>query len=507
MSPRKKLASLLTILLLGLAGMNASASQHELVIAQSVDITGFDVHNVRTSSAESIFANVFDYLVMRDANGDIQPSLAASWELVDDTTWRFHLREGVLWHDGVEFSAQDVKYSLERVAHDTSLTSNQVYEHIVAVEIVDDLTVDILTEYPDPILLNRLSSLGAAIVPLDYIERVGWTGFNENPVGTGPYHFVEWRRDDRLVLDAFAGHWRGEPAYARLVHRVIPEDSTRVNELITGGIHIAAGVPAHESGRVEGSNLAALLAQPSPRVMLLVMNTADDRPTGDPLVREALDLAIDNHLLVDGVMGGFGVPVRGRVGPGITGSPLEYYDTYLYDPERAVELLAEAGYGPGELTIKIQSPLGRYPMDADLAQIIGAMFEIVGVNVELEILEWSAFASRIWDVDNIEHMALMGLSNAMFDAWYPQRAILCEGSYQFKTNWCSEQFDEYVNGAAMELDPERRAELLAGAYAIVAAERPQIMLFQSEDLVGVSNSVDWTPRTDALLWMFDASPR
>lgn len=495
------------ILALLLASSIATVSaQNEITIAQSTDITGFDVHNVRTSSAESVFINVFDYLVMRSADGDFEPALAAEWEISGETTWTFHLRDDVQWHDGSPFTAADVKYSIERVAFDTSLTSQQVYEHITEVEIIDDYTIDVHTEYPDPILLHRLSSLGAAIVPSAYIEEHGWQAFDDAPIGTGPYKVEEWRRDDRLILTAFADHFRGRPAYDRVVHRVIPEDSTRVNELIAGGIDIAEGVPPLEVERVNNSSRAQILPQPSPRVMMLIMNTADDLPTGDKRVRMALDYAIDNELLVEAVMDGYGVPVRGRVGPAITGSPLDLYDTYVYDSEKAVELLAEAGYGPGELTLKIQSPLGRYPMDSDLAQIIAVMFEEVGINTELEILEWGAFADRIWDPHKIDNMALMGLSNSMFDGWYPQRAILCEGSYKDKTNWCNEEFDAAVNAAAMEMDEDKRSEYIAEAYHIVAEERPQIMLFQSEDLVGVNNSVEWTPRQDALLWMFEAAP-
>lgn len=503
----RQLVKRMAISLLTLVSLGAATAQSQITIAQSTDITGFDVHNVRTSSAESVFVNIFDYLVMRGAQGGFEPALAESWEITGDATWRFYLREDVKWHDGSPFTATDVKFSIERVAHDTSLTSQQVYEHIVGVEIIDDYTVDIHTEYPDPILLHRLSSLGAAIVPAAYISEVGWAAFDDAPVGTGPYKVSEWRRDDRLILEAFDQHFRGRPAYDRVIHRVIPEDSTRVNELITGGIDIAAAVPPFEVDRVNGSDRAEVLPQPSPRVMMLVMNTADELPTGDRRVREALDYAIDDRLLVDAVMGGYGVPVLGRVGPAVTGSPMDLYDAYNYDTERAVRLLEEAGYGPGELSLKIQSPLGRYPMDSDLAQIIGVMFEAVGINVELEILEWGAFADRIWNPHNIEHMALMGLSNTMFDGWYPQRAILCEGSYKEKTNWCNEAFDTAVNAAAMEMDPEKRAEYIAAAYYIVAEERPQIMLFQSEDLIGVNRNVNWTPRQDALLWMYEAAPR
>lgn len=501
----KRIATFLAVFALGLT-MHVNAKS-ELVIAQGLDISGFDVHDYRTASVESVMINMFDYLIMRNADGNFVPSLAIDWGTISDETWYFKLREDALWHDGSAVTSKDVKFSLDRIASDPSLQSHQLFAHISSVEIIDEYEVHVTTEGPDPILLNRLSNSGGAIVPSGYIQEVGWDGFNRNPIGSGPYKFVEWIRDDRLILEANEDYFLGAPSYDRLVHRVIVEDTTRVNELITGGVDIAVNIPPHEQDRINAISGVSVLPQPTARVMLLVVNTADDKATGSQLVRDALNLAIDNQLLIDTVMSGFGVPVTGRVAQGITHSPLEYYDTYEYDPERAIELLDEAGYQPGELTITIQGPAGRYPMDADLAEIIGVMFEAVGINVRLEVLEWSAYSSRIWEVDNIENVALMGLSNTMFDAWYPQRAILCDGSYRNKTNWCNQDFDSAVNAAAVELDPEKRGKYLQEAYAIVAEEKPQIMLFASEDLVGVRDGVEWTPRIDGLLWMFEAHER
>lgn len=481
-------------------------AQREIVIAQGVDVSTFDVHNHSTTAYEALLTNIFDYLIMMDGNGDRQPALAVSWEPISDTTWRFALRDDVLWHDGQPFTAADVKFTLERVATDDTLTQYENYRQISGVDVVSDHEVLIHTHGPDPLLVNRLSRIGSGIVPKHYVERVGWDGFSTSPIGTGPYRFVEWQRDQHVVLEAFAEHWRGQPAYDRVVHRTIIEDSTRVNELLTGGVHIATNIPPQEEERIAESSVASTLPWPSPRVMMFIVNTSADKATGDPLVREAIELAIDNQLLIDTLMGGYGTPVKARATPGVTAVPMEFYDQYDFDPGRAVELLAEAGYGPGDLTIKLEGPAGRYPMDTEVVELVAIMLEQVGINTEMEVLEWSSFQSRIWNVNNVENIVLMGLANSMFDGWHAQRAFLCDGSYIGRTNWCNEEFDELVRAAEVELNEELRVQYLRDAFYIMAEERPLITLYQVENLVGVNDGVSWTPRPDEGLWMFDARP-
>jgi peptide/nickel transport system substrate-binding protein len=500
----------LSKLLLGLAlaaliGLS-SAQDREIVIAQGIDVPGFDPHGHHTTAVEAVLINLYDYLVFRNADGDLEPSLAVEWESVADDAWRFVLREGVLWHDGEPFTSEDVKFTLERVATDSGLQPHESYRQIREVEIISDHEIIIHTHGPDPLLLNRISRLSSGIAPRHHVEEVGWDGLATDPIGTGPYRFVEWRRDDRVILEAFDDHWRGRPTYDRVVHRTIPEDATRVSEMITGGVHIATNIPPQDRERVEGAGMASVVLQPTTRIMMLIFNTHEDAVTGDPRVREAIDYAIDNQLLIDAVMDGLGVPTRARISPGISGSPMELYGEYLYDPERAQELLQEAGYGPGELTIRVQGPAGRYPLDSELAEIIAVMLEEVGVNTEVEVLEWSAYQSRIWDADNVEHFVLMGLANSMFDNWFSMRAILCEGSYMNRVHWCNERFDELMYAAEVEVDLERRDEMLHEATYIVLEERPWVTLFQSQVLVGVTNEVEWQPRQDELLWMYAATP-
>ncbi len=503
MKMRLCLALVLALLLSSLAW----AQPRELIIAQGIDIPGFDVHDHNTTAVEAVHVNLFDYLIFRNANGEFEPALATEWEAISDTAWRFKLREGVVWHDGEPFTAADVKFTLERVANDPNLQEYGSYRQIREVEIVNDYEIIIHTHAPEPVLLNRVSRIGSSILPKHYIEAVGWDGFNRQPIGTGPFKFVEWRRDDRLILEAFDDHWRGRPVWDRLVHRTIPEDSTRVSELLTGGVHVATNIPVQDAQRIDASGVAEVKPWPTPRIMLYLMNTSPEQVTGDPRVREAIEYAIDNQLLIDALMGGLGTPVRGRVSPGISAAPMELYDTYLYDPERAVQLLAEAGYGPGEATIKIQGPSGRYPLDAEIVELTGVMLEAVGFNVEYEVLEWSAYLSRVWDVGNVQNMGLIGLGNSLFDAALAYQIVTCEGRYRQNTHWCDPEFDALVAEAMVELDQERRAELYREIYHRVADERVMIFLFQLENLAGVNVNVDWSPRPDELLWMFDAKPR
>lgn len=496
-----------TILSFTLVSSFATAQDsEELVIIQNVAVPGFDPHNHGVTSVEAVLVNIFDYLVMRDDEGVIQPALATEWKQLDDTRWRFRLRDGVLWHDGEPFTAEDVEFTLERVANDESLFEHDSFRQITDVEVVNDHEIIIHTEGPDPVLLNRLSRKGASIVPKHVIDEIGWEGFSVEPVGTGPYRVVEWLRDDRVVLEAFKDHWRGPPTYSRVVFRSVIEDATRVSELITGGADIITNVPPQDVERVRANGDTKILSQPTTRIMMLLLNTDESKATGDSRVREALDYAIDDQLLVDVVMDGYGVPTKARVSPGVDAVPLKYYEDYFYDPERAQTLLEEAGYAPGELTISLQGPNGRYPKDAEQLEVIGAMLQEVGINTNLETLEWAAYESRVWDANNVENIGMIGLANSLFDGWFALRTLTCDGSYAGNTHWCNEKFDRLLNAAEFNLNAEERAQQIEQAFDIVVEERPMIALFQVDDLLGVVQDVNYQPRPDEMIWAYGITP-
>lgn len=486
--------------------MPSFAQERELVIAQGVDVPGFDPHTHSNSAVEAVHVNLFDYLVYSDETGAFTPGLATDWERVTDTATRLRLREGVTFHDGSPFTAADVKFSLERPALDKSLRENPNFRSITSVEIVNDHEVLIHTAAADPILLNRLSKTGAGIVPKAYIDSVGWEAFSTRPIGTGPFKFVEWRRDDRLIMDAFAGHWRGAPVWDRLVHRTIPEASTRVAELISGGVDIAANIPSQDIQRVNGSGVAETAPWPQYRVMHMVVNMKEGSPLADPRVREAIDLAIDNQMLIDTVFDGLGVPLYGPGMPGISGTSLDQYRHFNFDPARAASLLKDAGYAPGELKIELLGSSGRYPLGVETLEIISVMLAEVGITAEIKILEWGVFSEQVFGRNEFKDIVFYGTGNSMKDMVLPLGRWTCGALLSVGSGWCDPEYDALMAKSAVELDPAKRIEYLSEASRRLSESHANLYLYQSENTIGLSKEIDWTPTPDELLWAYGVKP-
>lgn len=494
----------LMVLLTSLLAMVGFASaQSTITIAVSEGPPGFDPQNNNRAVASGIYINLFDYLIFKDANGDFQPALATAWEAVGDTAWRVTLREGVVWHDGTPFTAADVEYTFERVANDPLLVRHSYYEHVTDVEVVNDHEVVFHTATVDPIFLSALSRNGASVIPRHYYEAVGVEQASLQPIGTGPYRFVEYRTDDRLVLEAFDDYWGGRPTYDRAVFRVIPETSTAVSELLTGGVDIVASVSTSEVSRVASSNAARIVQVGGNRTEYITFNVSDGQVTADPLVRAVVDYAVDDALLAEILTNGAGVPVRGRVSPETSFSPLELYDAYLYDVDRARELLAEAGYAPGALTLTLMGNTGH----ADVADLVAAMLSEVGVNTTIELFESSVWNSRYWQPGEFTNIAFGASSDSSFDYGNSLVDLTCpDGVHAGRSHWCNEEYTALVGAANTEFNPTVRADLLSQAANIVLDERPQYYLYSSATFVGVSNGVDFTPRADSLIVLAETTP-
>ncbi|PKR78172.1 peptide ABC transporter substrate-binding protein [Halalkalibacillus sediminis] len=472
----------------------------ELVIATGADMVTFDIHDHNNTSTEAIHVNMFNYLVKTDGEGGFVPDLATEWENVDDTTWNFTLRDDVKFHNGEDFTAEDVKYTLERVANDDSLLEHGNYNQISEVNVLGDYEVEIVTESPEPAMLNRLSRLGSGMLPSQYIEENGFDHFLEEPVGTGPYQYVEWVRDDRVVLEPAENYFGEEAQYSQLTFRAIPEDSTRVSELITGGVDIATNIPPNDWERIEEEEGLKLGQSPTQRVMMLIMRTGEGEVTSDQKVREAIDLAIDNEAIVESLYEGAATPTRTRVTPGNTGANKDLYDTSVYDPEKAKELLAEAGYEDG-VEINFAAPSGRYLKDRESAELIQAMLSEVGITANLEFKEWSSFVEN-YTSKTFDEMFMIGYGNSMFDAALALDR-LTQDQNEGETDYMNEEVEELLNEAESNMDPEERVEQYQRVQEIIAEERPQIYLYQLDAVVGMQSNVDFEPRLDEMIYVKD----
>ena len=270
-----------------------TTTKRDLVILQPSEMTGLDPHEAAHTSNGVVRENLFDTLVRRHPDGSFHPVLATEWKRTAPTTWRFTLRDDVRWHDGSRFTSADAKYSLDRTFDATVVAARlmQMFQTIGRTEAPDPTTLVIHTKRPDPLILPKLAVAGA-MIPRAYIARVGFTRFNQQPMGTGPLRFVSWTRGDRCVLAANADYWDGRVDADRVIVRPVADPHVRVQALLRGDADLlprlapddAQRVAAHPSTRVVGVLYAGLY--------VLLVNVWVP-PLNDPLVRQALSLAIE----------------------------------------------------------------------------------------------------------------------------------------------------------------------------------------------------------------------
>lgn len=468
-----------------------SEGEKVLTIAKSADITGFDIHNYSNTGTEATLVNMFSYLIKRDKEGLFQPDLAEYWENVNPTTWRFQLRKGVTFHNGDPFTAEDVKFSLERVSKDEKLVQYGNYKQIKEVNVIDEHTVEIVTEQPEPVLLSRLSRIGSGMLPSKYIKEKGFDAFQKNPVGTGPYKFHEWIRDDRLTMVKFDQYYAGTPQWDKVVVRSIPEEATRVSELLTGGIDLAVQIPPTDMERVNTDTTASITG-PTTRVSMLTVKVDKDRPTSDPRVREAIDLAIDKKLLISSIFEGEGVETRTGLVPGIFGADKNLYEKSQYDPEKAKQLLKEAGYENGP-TITFTGSVGKSLKDKETSEIIASMLEQVGFKVELEVLDNSRFNEKR-AAGKTGDLTLIAYGNSLFDADLLYKRLKPD------TNFDHPELEKLLNDAERNMNVEERKKQYARAQEIIDQERLNIHLLHVVAQYGYNKRIKFEPRLDEMIF-------
>ncbi|WP_284035559.1 ABC transporter substrate-binding protein [Neobacillus sp. 114] len=484
------------------SGAEGKKDKDTLLLAQSADITTLDPQNSLSTNGDRVFRNMFSRLFARDVNMEIKPELVESYENVDDVTWKFKLKSGVKFHNGDPLTAEDVKFSLERVMTDKSLKEFPYFTQLKEIKVLDDQNLEIITDGPMPTLLPLLAKSGADVMPKKYFEEVGLEEFMKKPVGSGPYQFVEWKRDDQVVLKGFGEYFGGKPKWKEVIVRAIPESSTRVGELLTGGVDLATDIPPNEWDRIKNEKDVTLSTGDTTRVMLLVVRTTKGYATADPKVREAIDLAINEKAIVDSVLKGTGVPVRSRVPKGVIGSNPDLYNSYVYDLEKAKKLLAEAGY-KDNLEIELTAPKGRYPLDGEVAQLVASMLGEAGIKVNLKLLESSAFLD-VYNSNSNKELIMIGLADGLLDASY-SLVHYTKGRAAGQTDYYNEEVEKLYHDAGRNLNGEERIKQYQKIQEIVAKERPHIFLFQQNANYGVSKGIDFKPRLDEVISFQDIS--
>ena len=474
----------------GPAGRAFAAGEREVTIAQGIDAEFLDVQMTNNIVTLIINGSIYDTLLTRDKQLQLVPALATSYKLVGDKAWEVKLRPGVKFHNGEPFDASAVKFSFERINRaDFKSPQKGWFNTIDRVEVVDPSTVRFHTKVPDPAMPARMTLMYQ--LPPKYVAQVGDAQANLKPVGTGPFKFAEWTKNERIVVEANDAHWSGKPAVRRATFRPIPELGARIAALQTGQADLIVNVPPDQVQALSANKAIRIEKIPSCRIISFAIAQIKGGPLADRRVRQALNYAVDMQGILDAVLLGNGKRINSWMPPNVWG-----YDPsipfYEYNPAKAKELLAAAGQ-PG-LAITIQAPNGRWAMDKDIAQAVAGQLTENGIKANVKIIgEWGAYVRTILD-HKTDDVAMGGwcLPSLEPDHWVTPNLHTGEPVSQYS----NPEVDKLMEQARAEMNADKRKQLYSQLLRLIHDDAPYIFGYQQMDIYGVSNRLKWTPRGD-----------
>jgi peptide/nickel transport system substrate-binding protein len=492
------------------------ASSGAVVVAQGVDPTTLDPMNHQEAPATVLANNLFDGLLERDPDLNLVPLLAESYRSVSQTIWEFKLRRGIRFHNGETFDAESVKFSLERLIDPRlNLRGASAFSPLSHVEIVDPFTVRVHSKAGWPLLPAVLTTGQAAMLPPKYYRNKEMPYLQKNPVGSGPFKFVRWVKDDRIELEANEQYWRGAPRIKRLMFKPIPDDAVRVAALQNGEVDVAVNIPPHLADIIGNHPKLFLSTAPSTRTIQLLYYThqydAQHKlvgpyagPTTDRRVRLAMNYAVDIDQIIRTVLDGKGMRVALMLTPKHVGFE-PAFKPITQDLARTKQLLGEAGF-PNGVDIILNSPLGRYVRDREVAEAITGQLTKAGIRTTLRVHEWGAYVNNMVYVHKAGPVYLIGWgAGGTYDAEGVYDPLFRSG--KILTNYYNSDLDGMVDEAKQSMDPKRRLELFHRINHIVVDEAAAMPLYQQIDLYGVNKRVAWKARGDERIKGYDMATR
>lgn len=470
---KKLLAAFVGSLTLTVSPMVSSAeATQELKMAYDADPVTLDIHEQLSGGMLQFSHMTFDPLLRWTSDLSFEPRLAESWERIDENTMRFTLREGVTFHSGNELTAEDVRFTFERLKQSPDFKA--IFKPITDINVVDDYTFELITAQPYPLLLNTATY----IFPMDSefytgtaedgddksaIVKHGNSFASENLSGTGPYVVTERQQGVRMVFERFDGYWDSESPgnVGKIVLTPIKENNTRVSALLSGGVDFIAPVPPTDLDRIRRDEDTNLVTMSGTRIILFHMNQERVEAFKNPKVRQAIAYAINQEGIAAKIMKGFATPAAQMSPEGYQGHNPDL--ELRFDVARAQELMDEAGYADG-FTITMMAPNNRYVNDDKIAQAVAAMLARINIQVDLKTLPkaqyWPEYDNRAADMMMIGwHADTEDSANFYEFLTFCQDAESGDGQYN-AGNYCNEEIDALVEQANVETDLDKRAELL-----------------------------------------------
>lgn len=461
----------------GQASEGKAEKKDTLTIAQSADPVSLDPYGTTDTPAIRVANCIFETLVKLDDDGNIAPSLAESWEIVDDCTYVFKLRKGVKFHNGEELKASDVAFSFSKIAESPHASSIRATIDFANSKVIDDYTFEMKMTEPFGPILNHLGHPVMAIVNEKAYTEAG-DAVGQKPVGTGPYKFVSWDAGDSIALAENEEYWGEAPAIPNVLWRTIPEVATRSIEVEAGGVDIAVDIQATDIPRLEKADGVKVFKNVAASVNFIGLNTTM-KPYDDVRVRQAINYAIDKEAIYNVVYQGTGTVAEAPMSS-VVWAFNDKLPKHEYNVEKAKKLLAEAGYPDG---FKMVMTTDESQQRQDTAEMVQSQLAAVGIQVEIRPLERTTYISEVC-AGNLEAFSL-GWSSDTGDPDYALYASFHSsqhgegGNMSFYTN---PEVDKLLEIGRTSTDQEERKAAYMKAQEIVWEEVPCIFLQCPEDL-------------------------
>lgn len=465
-----------------------------LVYGRGADSVSLDPANVTDGESMRVTRQIYEGLVSySEKDTSIEPALATSWEnSKDGLIWTFKLRKNVKFHDGTPFNAAAVKFSFER-----QMFKDHPYHHgdfeywlgmfggfpgvVKSVDVVDDLTVRFKLERPQAPFLANLAMSNFVIFSPDAVKKFG-EDIGNHPIGTGPFKFVRWDHGDKITVEANMDYWAGRPYLDKIIFRSIPDNSARLIELQSGGIHLMDSLNPDDVALVNKDKNLQVLLRPPFNVGYLAMNM-DKKPFDNVYVRQAVSYAINKAALVKAFYAGLAQPAKNMTPPSLWGYNNKVTD-YTYSVSRAKTLLAKAGYPKGFETTLWAMPVARpyMPQPTKIGEAIQANLAAIGIKAKIVSFDWGTYLDKI---SNGEHdMCLIGWTgdngdpdNFLYMLLDKDQAV--KGSANNYSFYRSEELHKVLIEAQRVSDQKTRSALYMKAHEIIHRDAPVVPLVHS----------------------------
>jgi peptide/nickel transport system substrate-binding protein len=457
-----------------------------------------DSLNPYAHSSSPIYGNwqhVIEPLVEMDYNKkDYVGVLAESWEF-QGKRWVFKLKKGIKFHNGAPLTSKDVAFSIDRIKNDKASLQGPNFKDVNEVQTPDDQTVIFVMKEANAIFLDRLEN--RFILSKAAADKYG-DKLDQNPIGTGPYKYVSYQRGGNFVFTRNDDYWGGKADIKEVVFRKVTEDAARIAALEAGQADFINNVPVHEVARLQRHSRVKIDQIEGLRMFFLAFNVAH-KPFDNKLVRQAVNYSVDAPAIVKNIFDGIGYPLNGPVGANVIGADPKL-KRYPYNPGKAKELLAQAGF-PNGCDVPLYYSAGRYPNDREVCQVVAAQMVKGGFRVELISQEWAQF----WGKE--------GVNGGRLPFYYIGRGSLTDADTLYdqyfrtgttrRANYSNRELDKLIEDQQKTPDQKKRIVLLQQAGKILMEEVPFVPLYNLADIYGAARNLMWKKRPDEKILGWD----